>query len=101
MAELAGIEGFDEELAEELQNRAIEALERQEEAHRATRRELGVEDALAEIPHLNEAMLVTLGKEGIKTERKSVVEGKSVAVRVGLGGSRIIKKTKKQKETER
>ena len=29
--------------------------------------ELGVEDALAEIPHLNEAMLVTLGKAGIKT----------------------------------
>src|SRR5690606_14088851 len=28
---------------------------------------LGVEDALAEIPHLTEAMLVTLGKAGIKT----------------------------------
>jgi N utilization substance protein A len=67
MAELASIEGFDEELAEELQNRAKEALERQEEAYRAERRELGVEDALTEIPHLNEQMLVTLGKAGIKT----------------------------------
>ena len=28
---------------------------------------LGVEDALADIPHLNEKMLVTLGKAGIKT----------------------------------
>jgi N utilization substance protein A len=28
---------------------------------------LGVEDALAELPHLTEAMLVTLGKAGIKT----------------------------------
>jgi N utilization substance protein A len=65
--ELAGIEGFDEELGEELQNRALEALERREEASRATRRELGVEDALAEMPHLTEAMLVTLGKAGIKT----------------------------------
>ena len=65
--ELAGIEGFDEELAEELQSRAQEALERQEEAHRAERRELGVEDALAEIPHLTEQMLVVLGKAGIKT----------------------------------
>jgi N utilization substance protein A len=67
LSELASIEGFDEELGEELQSRALEALERREEAHRQQRRELGVEDALAEIPHLTEAMLVTLGKAGIKT----------------------------------
>ncbi len=65
--ELAGIEGFDEELAEELQSRAIEALERREATYREARRELGVEDALAEIPHLTEEMLVVLGKGGIKT----------------------------------
>ncbi len=65
--ELAGIEGFDEELAEELQSRALEALERREAAAREERRSLGVEDALAEMPHLTEAMLVTLGKAGIKT----------------------------------
>src|SRR3546814_4234053 len=68
LEELAGIEGFDEELAEELQNRATEALERREAAARAERRELGVEDALADMPHLTEAMLVTLGKAG---DRKS------------------------------
>jgi N utilization substance protein A len=67
MDELAAIEGFDEGLAEELQSRAIEALERQEAAFRGQRRELGVEDALAEIPHLTEQMLVVLGKAGIKT----------------------------------
>ena len=67
LAELATIEGFDEELAEELQSRALEALERREDAARELRRSLGVEDALAEIPHLTEAMLVTLGKAGIKT----------------------------------
>ncbi|GLK43490.1 MULTISPECIES: transcription termination factor NusA [Novosphingobium] len=66
-AELANIEGFDEELAEELQNRAQEALDRREEANREARRALGVEDALAELPHLTEAMLVVLGKGGIKT----------------------------------
>ncbi len=66
LEELATIEGFDEELAEELQSRAQEALERQEAAHRETRRELGVDDALAEIPHLTEEMLVVLGKAGIK-----------------------------------
>ena len=67
IAELASIEGFDDELAEELQSRALEALERQEAAHREVRRGLGVEDALSDIPHLTEAMLVTLGKAGIKT----------------------------------
>ncbi|HZV09156.1 MAG TPA: transcription termination/antitermination protein NusA, partial [Novosphingobium sp.] len=65
--ELANIDGFDEELAEELQSRAGEALERREEAARETRRALGVDDALAELPHLTEAMLVTLGKAGIRT----------------------------------
>ncbi|MBS7670295.1 transcription termination factor NusA [Croceicoccus gelatinilyticus] len=67
MAELAGIEGFDEELAEELQSRAVEALERREATYREARLELGVEDALADIPHLTEEMLVVLGKGGIKT----------------------------------
>jgi N utilization substance protein A len=65
--EIAAIEGFDEELAAELQSRAQEALERREEAAREERRSLGVSDDLAAIPHLTEAMLVTLGRAGIKT----------------------------------
>ena len=65
--EIAGIEGLDGDIAEELQSRATEALDRKEEASRTARRELGVDDALAELPHLTEAMLVTLGKAGILT----------------------------------
>ncbi|HEX6374405.1 MAG TPA: transcription termination factor NusA [Allosphingosinicella sp.] len=65
--ELASIEGFDDELATELQSRAAEALERREEASREERRALGVSDELAEMPYLTEQMLVTLGKAGIKT----------------------------------
>lgn len=65
--ELASIEGFDEDLAQELQSRAQEAIERREQAAREERSALGVEDALAELPYLTEAMLVTLGKAGIKT----------------------------------
>ena len=65
--EISSIEGFDEELAAELQNRAIEALERREAVAREKRTELGVEDAIAELPHLTEAMLVTLGEAGLKT----------------------------------
>ena len=65
--EIAGIEGFDEDLGQELQDRAVEALERREAANREERTALGVSDDLATMPHLTEAMLVTLGKAGIKT----------------------------------
>src|ERR687884_168840 len=65
--ELASIEGFDDDLATELQSRAQEALQRQEEAAREERKELGVEDALKEVPGITTAMLVKLGENDIKT----------------------------------
>src|SRR3982751_6590204 len=65
--EIASIEGLDDEIASELQSRASEALDRREAVAREERRGLGVEDALAELPHLTEQMLVTLGKAGIRT----------------------------------
>ncbi|UUR08185.1 transcription termination factor NusA [Sphingomonas glaciei] len=65
--EIASIEGLDDDIATELQERASEALERREAASREERRGLGVEDALAELPHLTEQMLVTLGKAKILT----------------------------------
>jgi N utilization substance protein A len=65
--EIASIEGLDDDIAAELQSRAGEALERREAASREERRALGVDDALAELPHLTEQMLVTLGKAGIRT----------------------------------
>ncbi len=67
VSEIASIEGLDEEIAAELQSRAAEGLERREAASREERRALGVEDALAELPHLTEAMLVVLGKANIRT----------------------------------
>ncbi|HEX8484439.1 transcription termination/antitermination protein NusA, partial [Sphingomonas sp.] len=65
--EIASIEGFDEDLGQELQSRALEALDRREAANREERTAMGVEDALGELPYITEAMLVTLGKAGIKT----------------------------------
>src|SRR5207237_4060478 len=65
--ELASIEGFDDDLATELQSRATEALERREAKYKAERTELGVQDELATIEGLTEAMLVELGKKGVKT----------------------------------
>ncbi len=65
--EISGIEGFDEETAQEIQERAREFLERKESEQDERRKELGVEDAVAELPHLSNAMLVALGENGIKT----------------------------------
>jgi len=65
--EVAGIEGFDEDLAQELQARAKDALAAQEEKAAAERRELGVSDELATISGLNEQMLLELGRAEIKT----------------------------------
>ncbi|MEO0327690.1 MAG: transcription termination factor NusA [Pseudomonadota bacterium] len=67
MQEMASIEGFDEETAEELQARAREFIERQETELDEKRRELGVEDTLREIEGLSNLMLVALGKDEIKT----------------------------------
>jgi N utilization substance protein A len=65
--EIAGIEGFDEDTARELQARAREFLEKEEAELDAKRKELGVEDALREVPGVTTKMLVHLGEEGIKT----------------------------------
>jgi N utilization substance protein A len=65
--EIASIEGFDEDTAQELQNRAREYLARIEAEFDAKRQELGVEDAVKEVPGVTTRMLVALGENGIKT----------------------------------
>jgi N utilization substance protein A len=65
--EIAGIEGFDEDTANELQTRARDYLGQIEEELDAKRLELGVEDALKEIPGVTTAILVKLGENGVKT----------------------------------
>jgi transcription termination/antitermination protein NusA len=61
--ELASIEGFDEDTAEELQLRAREYLERIEAEQDEERRNLGVEDALKEVTGVTTAMMVAFGKD--------------------------------------
>ncbi|QIG96067.1 MULTISPECIES: transcription termination factor NusA [unclassified Bradyrhizobium] len=65
--ELAGIEGFDEETATELQTRAREYLEQLEAELEAKRKELGVEDAMKDVPGVTGKMLVKLGENDVKT----------------------------------
>ena len=67
LSEIASIQGFDEETAAELQQRATEYLAEIERKNDEERKSLGVDDALYDIAGLNAAMLVALGKEGIKT----------------------------------
>ena len=66
-AEVAGIEGFTEQTADEIQGRAREYLERIEAGRDAKRRELGVADELAQIEGVNTQLMVTLGEHGLKT----------------------------------
>ena len=65
--DLAGIEGFDEDIANELQTRARNALERRDEEYAARYQELGVSDDLASLEPLTPGMLVALGEKGVKT----------------------------------
>ncbi|MEE8505133.1 MAG: transcription termination/antitermination protein NusA, partial [Kiloniellales bacterium] len=67
IGELAGIEGFDDDVAEELRARAQAHLEEVDRQHEARRLELGVTNELMELPGLTPAMLVRLGENEIKT----------------------------------
>jgi N utilization substance protein A len=65
--EIAGIEGFDSDTAQELQARANDYLARIEAELDEKRKELGVEDALMEVSGVTTRMLVAFGEHGIKT----------------------------------
>lgn len=65
--EIAAIEGFDDETADELQTRAREFLEKEAAALDAKRLELGVEDGLLEIEGVTLPVAVALGEGDVKS----------------------------------
>ncbi|MGR4862575.1 transcription termination factor NusA [Caulobacter sp. LARHSG274] len=65
--EIAAIEGFDDETAEELQARAREFLDKEAAALDAKRVELGVEDGLLEIEGVTLPIAVALGEGDVKS----------------------------------
>ncbi len=67
LEDLADIEGFDADIAAELQNRALNHVEAERVRLEGLRKELGVTDEVAEIDGLTPAMLVALGEKGVKT----------------------------------
>ena len=67
LEEISMIEGFDDDTAEEIQARARDYLAELEAKQDEERRALGVADELRQIDGLTTALLVALGKDGIKT----------------------------------
>ena len=65
--EISSIEGFDEETASEIQQRAKDFIDKQEAELDKKRKKLGVSDELRELPGMTTAMMVAVGEDGVKT----------------------------------
>lgn len=65
--ELASIEGFDDEIAEELQNRAKAHLKELEKELKKQAKDLGVSTEILAIKELAPKMMVQLGEKGVKS----------------------------------
>jgi N utilization substance protein A len=65
--ELAAIEGFDDQIAEELIRRGQAFITRRDTELREQSEALGVSEEIASIEELTPAMLVALGEKGVKT----------------------------------
>ena len=65
--DLASIEGLNDEIADELQARARDFLDKQAAELEAKRVALGVQDDVKGVPGLTAQMLVTLGEKDVKT----------------------------------
>lgn len=65
--EIADIEGFDEDTAQEIQSRALEYIERQNAEYDEKRRALGVADELGEVEGVTPRMLAAFGENDVKT----------------------------------
>jgi N utilization substance protein A len=64
-SEIAGIDGLDEETADEIHMRAREYLDRLAGEQDQRRKELGVTDELGDIEGMTPAMMVALGEAGV------------------------------------
>ena len=65
--ELEKIEGFDQDLAQQLQERAKNYIQQQQQQQASRWQDLGVDSMLADVPGLTPELLVTLGEQGVKT----------------------------------
>ena len=66
-SELAEIEGFDEDVAQELQSRAKEYITKRDQEFEKQSKSLGIDDKLQTVDGLDRDMLLTLANANIKT----------------------------------
>lgn len=67
LEEIAEIEGFDEDIATELQNRALEFIKKRNEEFEKKQTELGISEELIAIQGLDQTMLIKLAEAKVKT----------------------------------
>ncbi len=67
LSEFANIEGFDEEISQELQNRALTYLDQREVKAREACKEMGLSQEVMDIDGLTSEMLLKLAKNGVKS----------------------------------
>ena len=67
LPELSSIDGFDEDLATELQNRARAFVQKRNEEFAEKSKSLGVDDSLKTISGLDQDMILSLAEHGVKT----------------------------------
>jgi N utilization substance protein A len=65
---LGGIEGFSEEVAGELKQRAENFVKERDEKFANERKELGITEDLSSIEALNQEMVLALGRAGVKSK---------------------------------
>lgn len=65
--DISTIEGFDEEIAEELQNRARAYVTKRDEEYTVRSKELGVDDSLRALEGLTPTVIMKLAENGVKT----------------------------------
>lgn len=66
LSELSEIEGFDEDIAQELQNRAKEFIEKRNKEFAAKSKKLKIDDSLKNVSGLDQDMILTLAEKGVK-----------------------------------
>ena len=67
LKELAEIEGFDEEVAAELQNRAKEFVAKRNEEFAEKSKTLAIDESLKNVKGLEQDMIISLAEKGVKT----------------------------------
>ena len=67
LSELASIDGFDEDLAQELQNRAASFVQKRNEEFIEKSKTLGVDESLKTISGLDQDMILNLAEHDVKT----------------------------------